>query len=187
MKVSIFILAILYLVPFAPLSNASARQEGFETWRDASFGITLTFPETWVIDERPETISVPCVLEAPSDEGAAGLPDSFGAFVMPVYIGAGYFEDVGALADVWLDTAESDWAEFSLVSRNAVETAQGYPANELVYSVVDEDDNRIHWLVWLIITPERQKEWVVGYCAMGSFDLFYQDAYGILMSAEFED
>ncbi len=181
---SLLLFAALCALPFFTY----AQPEGYEIWRHGEFGLSLTYPETWHVDERPETIIVPCIIEAPYDDSSVER-DSFGAFVMPVYIGEGYFEQVNELAETWEETVRDDWQEFSIISGDSfeIETHQGYPAEQLRYSFTDEDDNRIQWLVWLVLTETKKKAWVIGYCAKDDFELFYSEAYDIIATAEFAD
>jgi len=175
------IMAMLAIMPY----NSVAQPEGFELWSDGEFGISITYPETWTIDERPETINVPCIIEAPSSEFVDH--DSFGAFVMPVYIGEGYFDSVSDLADIWLRTVKDDWSDFNPLGREMFETHQGYPVVQLRYSIVDQEDNQIDWLVWLILTETNRKAWVAGYCSREYFDENRSAALGIISTAEFTD
>ena len=169
------------ILPF----NSIDQPEGFELWSDGEFGISITYPETWTIDERPETINVPCIVEAPFSEFEDY--DSFGAFVMPVYIGEGYFNSVSDLADVWLGTVKDDWSNFNSLGREMFVTHQGFPVVQLRYSIRDQEDNRIDWLVWLILTETNKKAWVVGYCSREYFKTNYTEAYGVISTAEFTD
>ena len=185
---SLLLFATLCALPFF----AYAQPEGYEIWQHGEFGLSLTYPETWHVDERPETIIVPCIIEAPYDDTSVER-DSFGAFVMPVYIGEGYFEQVNELAETWEETVHSDWddstdePEFIIISRNTFETHQGYPAKQLEYIITDEDGNRIRWLVWLVLTETKKKAWVIGYCAKDDFELFESQAIDIIATAEFAD
>lgn len=180
------ILLMLFTVLCALPFCVYAQPEGYEIWRDGEFGLSLTYPETWHVDERPETILVPCIIEAPYDDSSLGR-DSFGAFVMPVYIGEGYFEQVNELAETWEETVRDDWKEISPIIKDTFETHQGYPAEQLRYIITDEDGNRIQWLVWLVLTETKKKAWVIGYCAKDDFELFYSEAYDIIATAEFAD
>ena len=174
-------MAGLVILPY----NSIAQPEGFELWSDGEFGISITYPETWTIDERPETINVPCIVEAPHSEFEDY--DSFGAFVMPVYIGEGYFNSVSDLADVWLGTVKDDWRIFNLHGREMFETHQGFPVVRLTYSIVDEEDNNIEWLVWLVLTETNKKAWVVGYCSRESSNDNHAEASDIISNMEFTD
>ncbi len=187
MKRSIIVMAALTLLVMCIAGHQSyAQPAGYESWRDSELGITVTYPGSWTIDQRPETLNVPCVLEAPVAE-TAETTDHFGSFVMPVRIGEGYFDDISSLKDVWLDTVADDWLDLKVNSSRTIQTEQGYPAYEVDYSVTDRDDNRIRWLVWLVLTPQRKVAWVAAYCSKDSFEGNYQDAYGILLSMEFDD
>ena len=179
---SLPLFAALCALPFF----AYAQPEGYEIWQHGEFGLSLTYPETWHIDERPETIIVPCIIEAPYDDSSVER-DSFGAFVMPVYIGEGYFEQVNELAETWEETVRDDWGEVSRFSVDTFETHQGYPAAQLRYIITDEDGNRIRWFVWLVLTTTKKKAWVIGYCAMDDFELFESEAKEIIATAEFAD
>ena len=177
------------LSPFPAAAPAYSQIDGFNTWRSDELGITLHYPLNWRVDEKPETADVPCLLEADtavvSDDSVQ--PDSFGAFVMPVFIGEGYFEDVATLADVWRKNSRQDWVDFEIISQNETTTSQGHPAYVMRYAVTDEMDYRIQWAVWLVLTGEKKKAWVMGYCARGLFDTYYQDATNIFGLAEFDD
>jgi hypothetical protein len=195
MKRLSFILLLTLLTATCLLSYTYAQPEGYETWRDSALGITVTYPETWTIDERPETLNVPCVIEAPESE-SSDSSDYFGAFVMPVRIGEGYFSDVTSLKNVWLETVEDDWVNVEVNSNKTLESPQGYPVYEVDYIVTDQDDNRIRWLVWLVLTRERKIAWVAAYClkaddppdiSTDEFKMLHHEAYGILLSMEFDD
>jgi len=181
----------LILAVVLPLYNqtAAAQPAGMVAWQSEKYGLTLTYPDTWRLDEKPETYDVPCILNAPVEKDLAGTngPDPFGAFIIPVFVGEGYFEDLNALVTAWKDTFKGDWAEVELVGESTKETIQGFPAHEVRYVVSDEKDNRIQWSVWLVLTPEKKKAWVIGYCGRKSFDSHLAEAREIFDSAEFVD
>ena len=169
--------------------GAYSQPDGFSSWRSDELGITLNYPLNWKVDEKPETVDVPCLLEADVTIGLddPDQADPFGAFVMPVFIGEGYFEDITTLADVWRQNSKRDWVEFEIISQGEVATAEGHPGYELRYAVTDEMDYRIQWSVWLVLTKEKKRAWVLGYCARDAFNTYYQDARNIFGLAEFDD
>jgi len=170
-------------------SHAAAQPAGMAIWRSEKYGLTLTYPETWQLDEKPETYDVPCTLNAPAEKDLTGAnsPDPFGAFIIPVFVGEGYFENLNALVTAWKDKFKGDWVEVELVGESAKETIQGFPAYEVRYVVSDEKDNRIQWSVWLVLTPEKKKAWVIGYCGRRGFDAYLPEARAIFDSSEFVD
>jgi hypothetical protein len=190
---------ILFTLSGALPFPAHAQQEGYEIWQDGEFGIILTYPDTWYVDERPETIMVPCIIEV-SYDGLAEK-DPFGAFVMPVYIGEGYFERVSELAEAWKGTVRDDWRDDGLefidaeekvlkfidAGGDTFETHQGYAVSEMRYRITDESGSPVTWLVWLVLTETKKKAWVIGYCAKVDFKKFYSQAHDIIATAEFSD
>ena len=189
-KLSVLVLWALISAVLPLYAQSAVAQSGeMVTWQSDEYGLTLTYPQTWWLDEKPETYDVPCILNAPFDENSAGLnsPDTFGAFIIPVFVGEGYFEDLNALVTAWEDEFKGDWSEVELVGESAKETVQGFPAYEVRYTVTDEKDNRIQWAVWLVLTPAKKKAWVLGYCARKGFDAHLTEAQGIFGSAEFAD
>ncbi len=183
---SFFATALVAVALSGVLCTAAFPQtDGADTWRSDELGITLTYPDNWYINEKPETAEVPCLVEVKT--GGVEKPDPFGAFIMPVFIGQGYFEDIGSLAEAWRDTSKSDWNEFTPLSETSTTTADGHPALEMRYTVTDEMDYRIQWAVLLVLTEEKNKAWVLGYCARDLFDTYYKDAENIFSLAEFDD
>ena len=166
-----------------------AQTAGMAKWESEKYGLTLTYPDTWRLDEKPETYDMPCILNAPVDTDSTGTatPDPFGAFIIPVFVGEGYFEDLSALVSAWKDKFNGDWSEVELAGESTKQTLQGFAADEVRYIVTDEKDNRIQWCVWLVLTPAKKKAWVIGYCGRKGFDTYLPEARRIFDSAEFVD
>jgi hypothetical protein len=185
----VFLLIPAIVIAITMVNYAGAQPYDYQEWHGDTNGITLFYPEGWSIDEKPETYYVPCVLEAPSpiDEDDFNERDPFGAFIMPVYIGEGYFEDIDSLAKAWKKNIRNDWVEFEIASESKSETEEGHPAYEMQYMVTDEKDYRIEWSVWLVLTSEKKRAWVIGYCARDEFQTHYPEAREIFKLAKFED
>ena len=184
----LLIISLVVMLSLISWCNVFAQSDGYKTWRSDMHGITLEYPETWSLNETPEKDDVPCILEAPVsvDEPGSGGDEAFRPFLMPVVIGAGYFEDIGTLSGVWLDIVEIDWPDFEMKRKTPLETADGHPGCELRYTVTDKN-NRIQWAVWLVLTEEKKKAWVIGYCASDGFDAYYETAKEIFKRVEFAD
>ena len=181
-----FVLAVTFPLYAQPVA---ALPPGMVAYHSEKYGLTLTYPDTWRLDEKPETYDVPCILNAPVEKDLAGAngPDPFGAFIIPVFVGEGYFENLNALVTAWKDKFKGDWSEVELAGESTKETIQGFPAYEVRYVVSDEKDNRIQWSVWLVLTPEKKKAWVIGYCGRKGFETHLTEVRAIFDSAEFVD
>ena len=185
-----FLFALWFTVAVAlPLYAQAPAPPGMAVFNSDKYGLTLTYPDTWRLDEKPETSDVPCILNAPVDKDLTGAngPDPFGAFIIPVFVGEGYFEDLNAFVTAWKDKFNGDWSQVELSGQSAKQTVQGFPASEVNYVVTDEKDNRIQWSVWLVLTPEKKKAWAMGYCGRKGFDTHLAEARAIFDSAQFVD